>query len=96
MCTYQTVTIAVRGSGKGAEGWFAVSTATVYFDHPVHSSAEHTVNIDLLNLDRGPDSRVAVELDAGSARALAHAILQTLRSVPAALLEEPNTVSSAS
>ena len=53
MCTYQTTTLAVQGSGKGAQGWFPVSDATVYFDHPVHASADHTLNIDLLNPSRG-------------------------------------------
>ena len=86
MCTYQTTTLAVQGSGKGAQGWFAVSDATVYFDHPVHASAEHTLNIDLLNPARGAGARVAVELDPGSARALAHAILATLETVPEGLL----------
>ena len=89
MCTYQTTTLAVRGSGKGAQGWFPVSDATVYFDHPVHASADHTLNIDLLNPSRGAGARVALELDAGSARALAEAILETLESVPAALLGTP-------
>ena len=27
--------------------WFHVTDATVYFDHPVHAMAEHTLNIDL-------------------------------------------------
>jgi hypothetical protein len=82
MCTYQTTTLTVRGSGKGAQGWFPVSDATVYFDHPVHARADHTLNIDLLNPSRGTEARVAVELDAASARALAEAILGTLESVP--------------
>jgi hypothetical protein len=76
----------VRGSGKGTDGWFTLSDATVYFDHPVHAGAEHTLNIDLLNPGRGPGSRVALELDPTSARALADAILQTLEGVPASLL----------
>jgi hypothetical protein len=88
MCTYETTTLPVRGSGKGAEGWFAVTDATVYFDHPVHASADHTLNIDLRNPARGPGARVAVELDPVSARALAGAILATLDSAPAALLLE--------
>ncbi|MGH9081476.1 MAG: DUF6295 family protein [Acidimicrobiales bacterium] len=87
MCTYQTTTLTVRGSGKGARGWFPVSDATVYFDHPVHARADHTLNIDLLNPKRGADARVAVELDAASARALADAILSTLKNVPARLQE---------
>lgn len=86
MCTYQTTTLEVQGSGKGAQGWFPVSDATVYFDHPVHASADHTLNIDLLNPARGAGARVALELDARSARALAEAILETLEAVPAALL----------
>jgi Family of unknown function (DUF6295) len=85
MCTYQTTTLAVRGSGKGAPGWFPVSDATVYFDHPVHASADHTLNIDLINPARGAGARVAVELDPSSARALAEAILQTLETIPAGL-----------
>jgi hypothetical protein len=86
MCTYQTTTLRVRGSGKGATGWFRVSDATVYYDHPVHASDAHTLNIDLLNPSRGPDHRVAIELDATSARALAEAILETLDAVPEAIL----------
>ncbi len=85
MCTYQTTTLTVTGSGKGASGWFAVSDATVYFDHPVHARDDHTLNIDFLNPSRGADARVAVELDAASARALAEAILGTLDAVPPAL-----------
>ncbi len=46
MCTYLTEKVGVTGSGKGPGGWFPLSEATVYFDHPVHAPAEHTVNID--------------------------------------------------
>lgn len=88
MCTYQTTTLAVRGSGKGAQGWFSLSQASVYFDHPVHAPADHTLNVDLLNPDRGPGSRVAVELDPASARELALAILGALDSAPPGLLGE--------
>ena len=86
MCTYQTTTVAMEGSGKGADGWFAVTDATVYFDHPVHARAEHTLNIDLINPSRGAGARVAMELDPHSARALAEAILQTLETVPPGLM----------
>jgi len=86
MCTYITAKLEAEGSGKGAEGWFALSEATVYFDHPVHAAAEHTLNIDFRNPDRGAGARVAVELSAQSARALAHAILETLDAVPDDLL----------
>jgi hypothetical protein len=86
MCTYQTEQISITGSGKGAEGWFALSDASVYFDHPVHAMAEHTLNIDFLNPARGPSARVAVELTAESARELARAIEAALQSAPAELL----------
>ena len=82
MCTYLTEQIEITGSGKGAAGWFALSDASVYFDHPVHAMAEHTLNIDFRNPGQGPAARVAVELTAESARALARAIEETLASAP--------------
>ena len=91
MCTYQTTTLDVEGSGKGAGGWFPVSNATVYFDHPVHATADHTLNIDLINPARGAGARVALELDPTSARALAQAILTTLDTIPAGLRGESAT-----
>jgi hypothetical protein len=82
MCTYTTEKIDITGSGKGAAGWFALSDATVYFDHPVHAMAEHTLNIDFRNPGKGPSARVAVELTAESARALVTAIEAALAAVP--------------
>ena len=82
MCTYLTETIKITGSGKGAEGWFSVSDASVYFDHPVHAMAEHTLNIDFRNPAKGAAARVAVELTAESARELARAIQLALDSAP--------------
>jgi hypothetical protein len=84
MCSYQTEQIDVEGSGKGAEGWFGLERAMVYFDHPVHAAAEHTLNIDFLNPSRGPSARVAVELTEASARALVDAINASLASAPPA------------
>jgi Family of unknown function (DUF6295) len=86
MCTYITAKVEADGSGKGAEGWFPLTEATVYFDHPVHAPAEHTLNIDFRNPERGAGARVAVELSAQTARALAHAILEMLDAVPQDLL----------
>ena len=59
MCTYQTEQIKVTGSGKGAGGWFGLTDASVYYDHPVHAAAEHSLNIDFLNPARArrPGSR---------------------------------------
>ncbi|MGH3414869.1 MAG: DUF6295 family protein [Actinocrinis sp.] len=86
MCTYITNTLTAEGAGKGADGWFSLTDASVYFDHPVHATAEHTLNIDFRNPGRGAGARVAVELTAESARALAHAILETLDKVPEGLV----------
>ncbi len=84
MCTYATLNTDLDGSAKGPESkWFHVSHGTVYFDHPVHAMAEHTLNIDFANPERGPAARVAVELTAGSARALVRAIEDALASAPA-------------
>jgi hypothetical protein len=82
MCTYLTEKVPVTGSAKGQAGWFRITDATVYFDHPVHAPAEHTLNIDFLCPSAGPAARVAVELTAESARALVKAIQATLDSAP--------------
>jgi hypothetical protein len=89
MCTYQTVKVDLTGSGKGGSGWFRLSNASVYFDHPVHAMADHTLNIDFINPALGPGARVAVELDAESARRLAGAITEALEAVPSGLLAPP-------
>lgn len=92
MCTYETVATTVDGSAKGPEGhWFHITDATVYFDHPVHAMAEHTLNIDLTDPQRGPSVRVAMELTATSARSLVAAIQTALAAVPPALLEGSHT-----
>jgi Family of unknown function (DUF6295) len=86
MCTYDTVHVGVDGSGKGPNSaWMRVTNATVYFDHPVHAMADHTLNIDLADPSKGPSARVALELTADSARALAAAIQEALAAVPAEL-----------
>lgn len=83
MCTYQTETIEVEGSGKGAQGWFRLTGASVYVDHPVHAPYAHTVNIDFAAPARGPAARVAVELTEEDARALVAAIERSLAAAPA-------------
>jgi hypothetical protein len=86
MCTYATIQSPMTGSAKGPNGsWFKVTDATVYFDHPVHALAEHTLNIDLAAPAKGPSARVAVELTASSARELMTAIQAALDSAPAEL-----------
>jgi len=74
MCTYVTTTTEVSGSGYGRDGWFPVDRAVVYFDHPQDAPLDHALCVDVW----GAGGRVAVELDAASARRLAEAILGIL------------------
>jgi hypothetical protein len=86
MCTYATFSTSLDGSAKGPNGaWFRVTDASVYFDHPVHALAEHTLNIDVAAPADGPAARVALELTASAARELVAAIQQALDSAPAEL-----------
>jgi hypothetical protein len=86
MCTYLTVASDIDGSAKGPGGqWFHVTSATTYFDHPVHAMADHTLNIDFADTSRGPTARVAVELTPASAVALVDAIQAALASAPGGL-----------
>lgn len=81
MCTYVTNTVPVEGSGKAADSWHAVTDAVVYYDHPQHAMAEHTLNIDFRIKDSRSAQRVAVELTAESAVSLIEAIRSTLAEV---------------
>jgi hypothetical protein len=85
MCTYLTEKIELEGSGKGARGWFPLTHATVYVDHPHHAQREHTLNIDFINPGQGPAARVAVELTEEGALALVEAIRAALASAPPGL-----------
>jgi hypothetical protein len=83
MCTYVTTSTEVAGSGYAGDEWFAVDRAVVYFDHPQDAPVDHALCIDVWarpSASAGPaaTTRVAVELDAASARRLAEAILATL------------------
>ncbi|TMD08080.1 MAG: hypothetical protein E6J03_03290 [Chloroflexi bacterium] len=60
MCTYVTERAPVTGSAKGPQGWFRLSHATVYLDHPYFTALDHTLNIDLVDESAGPAARVAV------------------------------------
>ena len=80
MCTYLTVSEPVSGTGLGARGWFGIERAVITFDHPQAASLEHALCIDFRAPGTDPSARVAVELDAASARALAESILATLAS----------------
>ena len=85
MCTYLTETVAVEGSGKGAAGWFTLTRAAVYVDHPQHAPFGHTVNIDFANPALGPAARVAVVLTKEAALALVAAIQAALAGAPPGL-----------
>ena len=92
MCTYLTEKIEIDGSGKGPEGWFAVTDATVYVDHPQHAPFGHTLNIDFINPSAGPAARVAVELTEEAAIALIDAIQSALASAPPGLASKTSKV----
>ena len=78
MCTMIVKQVEIGGCGKGANGWFDVGQANVSYDHPFHARLEYALNLDFVNEAQGPGARVAVELDAESARALAEAIQAVL------------------
>ncbi len=84
MCSYLTVSADVTGSAKGPHGWFAVTSASVYFDHPFHAPLEHSLNIDFADQSCGPSARVAIELSADSARELVRCIEAALAAAGAA------------
>ncbi|HYM50844.1 MAG TPA: DUF6295 family protein [Candidatus Limnocylindrales bacterium] len=84
MCSYVTERTTIAGSGKGPDGWFPVTQATVYLDHPYHAPFDHTLNIDFINPEAGPAARVAVELDPQSARELVRCIERALQETPTA------------
>ena len=75
MCSYIVEKTPLAGSGKGASGWFAVTSANISYDHPYHVDLEHALNIDFVNESAGLDARVAVELSLESAKQLASALI---------------------
>ena len=79
MCSYIVEKAALIGSAKGRKGWMRIDTANVYFDHPYYSTLDHVLAIDFTNEGEGGRDRVAVELSAGSARALVERSLPRLR-----------------
>jgi hypothetical protein len=80
MCSYITERAEVFGSAKGADGWFHIDRANVYFDHPFHAPLDHSLNIDFVNEAEGATRRVAIEISAESARDLVEKILAALES----------------
>ena len=79
MCTYVSRATELTGTARGIEDdqWFPLATAVVTFDDPQDALLEHALCLDI----RGrANERVAVEIDAESARRLAEAILAVLDS----------------
>jgi hypothetical protein len=95
VCSYLTVRTEVTGSAKGPDGWFSVTTASVYFDHPFHAPFDHSLNIDFVDPSAGPGARVAVELSAASARELVRCIETALEAAGAAGAVAPGARSAA-
>ncbi len=77
MCSYDTTTIDLRGSAKRESGWTGIGGANLYYACPYHSALDHALSIDFTVKDH-PRQRIAIELSAASAKALAHAILDVL------------------
>jgi hypothetical protein len=84
MCSYIVEKTAVQGSAKGPNGWMRIDTANVFFDHPFHAPFSDVLGIDFVREADGATERVAVELTAGSARALVQSILAALENGEAA------------
>lgn len=74
MCSWISEKTAVLAHGKGVSDWMPLTTANVYYDHPVSAPLDHALVIDFLNEGAGTGARVAVELSRDSARALVRAI----------------------
>lgn len=80
MCTMIAQQNEVNGSGKAGADWFRIDTASVSYDHPFHMALEYSLNLDFTNQSGG---RVAVELDADSARKLIESIQVVLQQAQA-------------
>ena len=78
MCTMIAQQLIVNGSGKAGTGWFRLDQASVSYDHPFDMPLEYTLNLDFTNQSAEPGVRVAVELDAASARQLVEVIQQVM------------------
>jgi hypothetical protein len=79
MCTMIAQQVKISGSGKAGSNWFRVDQASVSYDHPFDMPLEYALNIDLTNQAGGPGARVAVELDAESARRLVEVIQAVMK-----------------
>jgi hypothetical protein len=79
MCTMIAQQVNIHGSGKAGSDWFRINQASVSYDHPFDMPLEYTLNLDFTNQTGSPGVRVAVELDAASARKLVEVILGVMK-----------------
>jgi len=75
--------VTIQGSGKSGTGWFRVDQASVSYDHPFDMPLEYALNIDFTSQAGEPAARVAVELDAESARKLVEVIKKVMHQAEA-------------
>lgn len=80
MCTMIAQQVRVNASAKAGQGWTRVDLASVSYDHPFDMPVEYSLNLDFTN-EAG--ARVAVELDAASARLLVQTIQEVMRQAEA-------------
>jgi hypothetical protein len=83
MCTMIAINAGLRGAGKGTDGWFPITEATVGYDHATHTADEHALLLDFANYEIGPDARVAVELDLQSGRTLLRQLQEAISAAEA-------------
>jgi hypothetical protein len=95
MCTMIAVTESISGVGKGRDGWFPITQATVGYDHSTHSSEEHALLLDFVNYAIGTGARVALELDLESGRALVAQLQSAIAAAEATGLETARSSSAA-
>jgi hypothetical protein len=74
MCTMIAQQVNISGSGKTGTGWFKLDQLSVSYDHPFDMPLEYALNLDFTSQSGGPGRRVAVELDAASAKRLVEVI----------------------
>jgi Family of unknown function (DUF6295) len=80
MCTMIAQQVKVNGSGKAGGNWTHIDLASISYDHPYDMPMEYSLNLDFTN---SSGMRVALELDAASARKLLETIQDVMRQAEA-------------
>ena len=70
MCTMINEIARIDGVGRGADGWFQVTQASIGYDHATHTQAEHALLLDFVNPSLGAGARIALEMNLASGKAL--------------------------